>query len=53
MKRKVFSIIKELYPDLQKKVMGIIIMKPNSDKLDFETLEKEIVNLFVKTGLLK
>jgi ribonuclease P protein component len=53
MKRKVFSIIKELYPDLQKKVMGIIIMKPNSDKLDFETLEKEIINLFVKTGLLK
>lgn len=52
-KRKVFSIIKDIYPDLQKNVMGIIIMKQGSDKLDFDVLTKEIINLFVKSGLLK
>mgnify|MGYP000258102300 CR=1 FL=1 len=53
MRRKVYTIIKDFYPDLDRNVMGLIIMKPNSDKLEHEDLRKEIYNLFVKSGLLK
>ncbi len=53
LKRRVFSIIKELELSLLPNFEVILIAKNGIDKLDFVELKSEITKIFVKIGILK
>ena len=52
-RRQIYSVIRKLWPRINKDFLVIIIMKEGSEKISFNEISKEIEKGFVKYGLLK